>query len=181
MIQALNSLFSTVVQGATDATGVDDGFITAGGILTALLVLILILIQHFTERNIWNFLARIDGIGLIAIGTAGTVLVTVSNADFGALRVYGAFVAGGLVLLVAWRSDAVDTVPEYVWWFSIGGALRMILVGSMVTTLITLLTRGPSGIGPISYLSGFPVAGIAMLITVATTRISDLTNPFTDD
>jgi len=181
MIQTLNSLLSTVVQSAADVTGVDDAFITAGSILTALLILVLILIQVYTERNIWDFLARIDGIGLIAVGTSATVLITLSQPEFGLLRVYGALVAGGLVLLVAWRSDDVDTFPEYIWWFSIDGALRLILVGSMLTTGLALVFKGPSGIQTIDYLAGFPIAGIAMLVTVAFFRVDGLENPFKED
>ena len=170
----MEATLTELIQTATGTGGTGQGLAVGATLSTALLILVLFGIQAGTDRNIWDFLAQIDGIGLIAIGTSITILVTFTRDDFELLRVHGAVVAGLLILLVAWRSDHVSTVYEYAAWFSIDGALRLILVTSMLTTAVVLVIEGPSAIGVGEYLAGFPLAGLAILAIIALVPIQKL-------
>ncbi|MEA5387227.1 hypothetical protein VB779_09305 [Haloarculaceae archaeon H-GB11] len=155
-----------IEQGSTGLDGLGEGITVSGVLYVSLVLVVLILLQWKTERNIFNFLARLDGIGLISIGTALMLVTTLRGVDFQSLRSWGAIVAGVIVLLVAWQSSYVDELPEYLAWFTIDGSLRLVLVSAMVVSSVLLVTGTETSVMNNVYFMAFPVGG-GLLLTAA--------------
>lgn len=161
-----------LIQPTDEAIPATDGIGTIIGAATILLILVLILLQTQTERNLWNFLARMDGIGLLAVGTSLSIVLTIFGRDFQKVRIWGAFLGGTIVLLVAWRSDYVDSLAEYGAWLTVQGALRMVMVVVMGLSALALLFGRAVTIQ--TYLGSFPIAGFFILASVALLPVDEL-------
>jgi hypothetical protein len=177
MIQAFTTLFSTVAQQTAELTGFESGLATIAAITALGLVGLLVLIQTFTTRNIWNYLSRVNGIGVVAIGTSLSVLYAVDTQNTELLRVYGTPIAGLLILVIGIRSERVSGPAGLLEWLTLDDALRSIIVAASATTLYGVFSSGP--VAASDYLAGFPVAGVLILgviVIIPAKKLQELGN-----
>ncbi|KOX92828.1 hypothetical protein AMS69_10240 [Haloarcula rubripromontorii] len=152
-----------IIQRTGELTDLGSGLATIAAITAAGLVGLLVLLQSYTERNIWNYLSRVDGIGIVAIGTSLSVLYAVGTQNFELLRVYGTPIAGVLILVIGIKSERVSGPAGLLEWLTLDDALRAIIVAASLTTLVGAFRSGPQNVAVAEYLAGFPHSGLLIL------------------
>ncbi|GGK64518.1 hypothetical protein [Haloarcula sebkhae] len=177
MLQALTTLFSAIAQQTAELTGLGAGLATIAAITAVGLVLLMAVIQALTKRNIWNYLSRVNGIGVLAIGTAVSVLYAVETQNFELLRVYGTPIAGFLILVIGIKSERVSGYIGLFEWLTLDDALRAIIVAASVPTLAVVVSSGPQNVSISTYLSGFPITGLLILGVIVIIPAKKLKEP----
>jgi hypothetical protein len=160
-----------VLQALGEQVGIEGGLALIAAIVTAGIFGVLALMQYFTRVNIYNILAKVNGIGLISIGSSAAVLYAVQTDSFELVRAFAAPVATLLIVFIAVQADDPSSVIDIYGWLTVDDALRAVIVGGSVVVVWRILIDGASSVSVADYLTGFPIAGIAILVFVTVVAV----------